>query len=302
MLSSLPLVSVIIPTYNAEDFVIESIESVLNQNYDNLEVIIIDDCSTDNTQQIITDYFNNRNLPQVKLFFNEVNLGITKNCNKCLAACSGKYVVMHAGDDIMLQNKILTQVNYLEAHPECTISYHNIEVFDSQTNKTLYHYNSFFRNKARSGDVKVLIKYGCICGGCSVTVRRESIPPEGYEERYKDASDWPLWINMLMNGGEIHYIDQVLSRYRRHANNITGNDKAYVIKDPLLFLSNLIVDHPEYASEIMQGFAITIRTLRKRYNYKYYRKFLWLSMKMHFSFISLSVLMINIITFNKVKL
>lgn len=300
-----PLVSVIIPTYNAEKFVIDSIESVLNQDYKNLEIIISDDCSTDNTKQVILDFLKGKNLNFIKLFFNTKNLGVTKNGNQCLMACTGKYIAFLAGDDLMLPTKITTQINYLESHPQCVISYHNIEVFESDTNKTLYFYNSFFRNRARSGKVKDLIKYGCFCGGCSMMIRKENIPSDGYDEEFTIGSDWLLWISTLLEGGEIHYINKVLSKYRRHSNNITNRNSPQSknsFYQALCISNKIIVNHPFYTKEALNSYGIHLRSLRHHYNGIYYKKFLLQSLRFNFSYITLILLIASIITVGRVKI
>lgn len=297
---SFPLVSIIVPTYNAENFIIESIESVLRQDYPSLEIIIADDCSTDNTQKIIEDYFKDKQVDKVKIFFHKNNLGITDNSNFCLKECNGKYIAFHAGDDVMLPGKISTQVAYMEEKEECTISYHNVEVFDSDTNKTLYFYNGFFRNKGRSGEAKDLIKYGCFACGCSIMVRREFLPPYGYDTRFKVATDWFLWIETLMKGKEIHYINKVLSRYRRHSNNTTSISlQGYL--DTLNICNNIIIDYPQYTRIALKGYGVNLRGLRNHYNGKHYLTFLYYSFKFCPSLKTLLALTMYIISGGYIK-
>lgn len=300
---SLPRVSVIIPTYNAQDFIIESVESVLSQDYPNLEVIIADDCSTDNTQQILKDYFKDN--PNVKLFLNEANLGVTKNCNLCLQACTGKYVALHAGDDVMLPGKISTQVEYLEKNEKCVISYHNVEAFDSKTNKRLYLHNSFLRFKARNGDAHTLIKHGCFCAGCSLMIRREYMPKTGYDERFKVGSDWFFWVKTLINGGEIHYINKILARYRRHEASITASNSTMILQsylDTLNICNDIIINDPQYAKDALGAYGVNLRGLRKQYNGRYYTRFLYESLKFYFDIKTLIALILNILSFGRLKL
>ena len=90
------LVSVILPTYNGELFIADTLQSVLDQTYKNLEIIIVDDCSTDKTIEIIKSFNDNR----IKLYVNEKNLGIGENTNKALSLANGEFIMMQDHDDI----------------------------------------------------------------------------------------------------------------------------------------------------------------------------------------------------------
>ena len=91
-----PLISVILPTYNGEKYLAETLESVLNQTYKNLEIIITDDCSTDRTVEIVKSYNDER----IKLYVNEKNLGIANNTNKALSLATGEFIMMQDHDDV----------------------------------------------------------------------------------------------------------------------------------------------------------------------------------------------------------
>ncbi len=215
-MNNMPLVSVFMPIYNQKFFVKEAIESILTQDYENIEIVACDDGSTDGTQEILKEY-HDKYPNKFVLQLSKKNQGITKNCNICLAACKGKYIAFFAGDDLMLSGKIRKQVEYMEKHPNCTICYHNLESFDSDTGKTLSHFNN--KNNSHQGDVRLLIKYGMFNGGLSNMVRREQIPINGYDDRVPIASDWLFFMEILINGGEINYINEVLGKYRIHNEN-----------------------------------------------------------------------------------
>lgn len=296
-----PLVSVIIPTYNSGRFAIESIDSVVNQSYPNLEIIISDDCSTDGTQELIKTYLKDKDLSRFKVFFNEKNLGITKNFRQCFNACSGEYIAIHAGDDVMLSEKIRIQVAFMQKNSTCVISYHNMEVFDSETNKILYYYNGIFRNIPRSGNVRKLIKYNCFCGGPSVMIRKSNFLDSDHSDNLSVASDWCMWIEILLKGGNIFYINKVLTRYRRHDNNVTSTFHSQAHYDTLNVINYLMVFHPQYIKESLHALAITIRGIRHTNNSNFYNKILKSSLKISFNFKAAAALILNLITFGKVK-
>ncbi|MDA3875882.1 MAG: glycosyltransferase family 2 protein, partial [Halothiobacillus sp.] len=183
---NLPLVNVAVITYNQKEFLRECIESILMQDYSNLEIVIADDGSTDGTQDMLREY-EQKYPDKFVLKLAEKNRGITANSNAAHFACTGKYIAWMGGDDLMLPQKISKQVAYMEANPDCTICYHDLEVFDSESNKILHYFSK--RNKPHQGDVRTSIKYGAFNGACSVMVRAEKTPVRGFNLLLPVASD-----------------------------------------------------------------------------------------------------------------
>ena len=132
-----PKVSVLIPSYNQEAVIEQTVMSALTQNYDNLEVVVSDDASRDGTPQILTD-IQSRYPERLKIFLHQSNLGVTQNHNRGLLECRGDFIAFQDGDDLFLPGKIKKQVEFMLGHPDCTISSHDVDVFDSKTGKTLY--------------------------------------------------------------------------------------------------------------------------------------------------------------------
>lgn len=215
-----PLVSVAIITYNQREFLHDCIESVLAQTYKNLEIVVADDGSKDGTHEMLLDY-QQRFPNKFVLRLSEQNKGITTNSNEAHFACTGKYIAWMGGDDLMLPEKIEKQVEYMEANPNCTICYHDLDVFDSATGDTLYRFNQ--RHKPREGGVETCIRYGVFNGACASMVRADKAPKDGFNSRLPVASDWMYWIDSLANGGTINFLNSTLGRYRRHGGNVTSS-------------------------------------------------------------------------------
>lgn len=292
-----PLVSVGIITYNQKNYLRECIESVLIQDYPNIEIVIGDDASTDGTQEMLKEY--DKKYPgKFKLILHKTNQGITKNSNSVLKKCEGKYIVWMGGDDLMLPGKIRRQVEYMESHPECTLCYHNLDVFDSDSNKTLFYFNE--KNKYE-GDARLIIKYGTFNGACSTMVRADKVPKNGFNETLPVASDWLFWCECLLNGGNINYIDEVLGRYRRHQKNITAKTN-YINNneiDHLNTINILISKYPQYLHEITYRASTIWRGLRFKIAYK---KALLISLGYRFNIKSFIGLLFYFISFKKVKI
>lgn len=214
----LPKVSVMVPTYNHRQFISECLDSILNQNYPNLEIVVADDASTDGSQEIIKEY--EKKYPAIfKVILAEKNTGVTINCNRAFFACTGKYIAFTSGDDVMESGKLNKQISLMEQHPDCIISHHEIEVFDSRTGKQICYYPGHFSQHLREEGIETIIK--CELSTCSIVARRDACPPTGYDVRIPVCSDWLFFIETAARGGKILYIPEVLLRYRRHDNNVS---------------------------------------------------------------------------------
>ena len=216
---SLPRVSVLCLTYNQQNLVEQTLLSALEQEYDNLQVVISDDASSDSTAKVIralAKKYRGRLVPVL----NESRGGITVNMNRGLAHCDGEYLAFLGGDDIFLPGKIAKQVAFMQAHPEFILSHHDVDVFDSATDKTLYHWSE--RYGKHSGGADSVIRLGTYMCGTTVMARRERIPSGGADPRIPAASDWLMWVEMLAeSGGQFGYLDETLARYRRSSGNVT---------------------------------------------------------------------------------
>lgn len=263
-----PLVSVHIITYNQNHYIDETIRSVIEQDYENLEIVIADDGSTDGTAKTIQEY-SRRYPKKIIPLVGGQNLGITGNSNRGLAACSGKYIAFLGGDDIMFPQKISSQVAFMESHPDVALCYHDLEVFDDESGEVMYLFSA--KITPREGGVKTLIKYGCINGGSSTMLRRSCAPDRGFDESLPVASDWLYWIDsLLVSNGKIKFIDKVLGRYRRHNQNVTNHVHGYLsqnVSDHLATGMKIIYKYPEYSKYVLYRLASIIRGLRHKRDY-----------------------------------
>jgi len=293
-----PLVSVAIITYNQKKFLAECIESVLAQDYPNIEIIVADDCSTDGTQEMLRKY-SERHPGKFILKLANKNQGITLNSNVAHFACSGKYIAWMGGDDLMLPGKISKQVKHMEKNPDCTICYHNLDVFQSETNETLRLKNG--RKTSLNGDVRTAIKFGAFNGACSNMVRRSKTPPNGFNLSLPVASDWLYWVETLANGGNLFFINEVLGRQRRHENNVT-KQQPYITQhelDHLVSCQIIMARYPQYLSECF--FVYSRRLLDLRFKLNYF-KVLKTSLAINFRLKPFVAIVIYLLSFKKVKL
>lgn len=245
-----PKVSILIPSYNQEAIIEQTLLSSLEQDYDNLEVVVTDDASTDSTPEILREYMS-RYPGRLKIILNSENAGVTRNHTRGLLACDGDFVAFLDGDDLFLPGKIKKQVEFMIAHDDCAICCHDVDVFDSKTGKTLYLWSERFG--FRQGGMKTLVRYGNFLPSVSVMARKKFLPAYGYDERVRIGSDWLLWVETLANShGKMYRLDQVLARYRRHSENLT-NTWPWKFEDQLVTLALIVTKWPE------MGFSARLR-------------------------------------------
>ncbi|MCW1967578.1 MAG: glycosyltransferase [Anaerolineae bacterium] len=217
-----PLVSILIPAYNQAQFLTETLSSALEQDYDSLEVIIADDGSRDESAAVIAD-FARRYPERLVPILGETNVGVTKNYNRGLRHCRGKYVALQGGDDVLLPGKIAAQVAWMEADPRRALCGHDVEVFDSASGQTLYRWTE--RIAMRQGQSGYdAVRFGHLMPGTSTMMRACYLPTTGCDERIPIASDWKLWVDLLTNAGEnghFGWIDGVWARYRVWGGQVT---------------------------------------------------------------------------------
>jgi glycosyltransferase involved in cell wall biosynthesis len=222
----LPRVSVVICTYNQEQFVRDTLDSVLAQDYPELEIIVTDDGSTDGTPGILTEY-EQRYPGKLIAVLSAVNTGIPGNINRGLARRTGKYVAWLDGDDLMLPTKIEKQARFLESRPDAIGCYHDADVFDSETGTSLGPMSVLYNGspELKQGLLGDWMRPRYFASPSSIMARSSAIPKNGYDERMKYLSEALFFIEVFRNG-PLLAIDEVLVRYRRHGANVTASKNA----------------------------------------------------------------------------
>lgn len=236
-------VSVIVPVYNLENYVLECIEGLVQQETNfSFEVIAIDDASTDNSFSILKELQQRYSL-RLKILKNEVNLGLAKTMQRLLRLASGSYIAYLDGDDIALPGKLQKQVDYLDNNKNCSIVYHESNVFDSESNKTLWIYSKDYYNRGyvpQKATVEHVIRYGCFMHASTVMVRRHEHMLDTVDEKNIILHDhsWHV-LNLLYGQGSIDFIDETLGRYRIHEDSFGARTlrshkrREQVLKDQL---------------------------------------------------------------------
>lgn len=222
----MPLVSVIIPSYNHEKFVGECIQSVLNQTFQDFEIIITDDASTDRTVEIIEQF----NDPRIKLFKHSINQGVSITANNCILHTSGKYIAWLSTDDAWYPEKLEVQVQYLDKHPEIGAVFGKVDWIDSSgnliTDNSFPYLNVFnVKNRTRAEWLRHFFLTGNCLSLPSSLVRKECFDEVGrFNPFYTKILDLDLWIRLCFKY-DIAILDQKLIRNRwiNDEDNASGN-------------------------------------------------------------------------------
>jgi glycosyltransferase involved in cell wall biosynthesis len=213
-----PAVSVLMATYNGSRYLRGAIDSVLGQTHDALELIVADDCSSDDTVSIVEE-FARAEPDRVRLVRSRVREGPCRARNRALDLARGPLVCWLDQDDVWLETKVEEQFQLMTARPEVGLVYSYFDAFDSDSGATV---ESGDGRRDIEGDVLgELFLFGCFIGSLTTMFRREALERRDVRLRERDFSlgdDYYLWL-MIALDWQVARIPHVLARYRRHTAN-----------------------------------------------------------------------------------
>ena len=225
-----PLVTISVITYNSSSTVIETLESVKAQTYPNIELIISDDCSTDNTVSLCREWEENNKdrFVRIELLTVEKNTGVAGNCNRANNACTGEWVKGIAGDDLLLPNCVQDCMDYVAKHPEVEALFGRVRSFGGKTEEDNRKWDSWFNYELFSLSSEEMLHH--------LLFVANGLPAPAFfskrglgrkynlkcDERVPLLEDWINWINMLRAGIQFHFIDKDLVKYRLNCGLSTG--------------------------------------------------------------------------------
>ena len=220
------IVDVLLPTYNGEKYLKVQIESILNQTYKNIRLIISDDCSKDSTTEILKEYKNKDK--RVNVIIQQNNLGVVKNIEYLLKQVENKYFMLADQDDYWLPEKIEKSLEILKKE-QADLVFGDLEVVDKSLN-TIYPSFGKFMLLDRKIDKyinnnKLNYLYNCVTG-CTILAKKEIINkvlPLPQESKYLIHDHWIGLMASLY--GKVAYIKDKYIKYRQHGNNQVGTDK-----------------------------------------------------------------------------
>lgn len=235
-----PLVTIFMAVYNVENFIKDSIESILNQTYKNFEFLIVNDSSTDTTAEILKLYACKDK--RIRLIHNEYNMGIPYTRNIGLKEAKGKYIAIMDSDDIALPHRIKKQVLFMENNPEINVLGTDYEVFGRKLKRKV-------RNKCITPDeLKIKFLFNCAIHNPTAILRKETLDNYNlnYNLNYFVAQDYDFFAQ-LSKIGKMAILPEVLYKYRVGHSNITKKslNNSKIIKRKQI-LSSIHVDLLEF--------------------------------------------------------
>lgn len=222
------LVSICVITYNSSKTVISTLESIKNQKYENIELIVSDDASKDNTLEIIQNWLkaNSSRFVKTKFITAEKNTGVTGNVNRAVKEACGKYVKIIAGDDELLPEYTTECVEYLEKNPEIEVLFTKVKFIDENKNeitRTDVNYD-FFNLSAQEQFQYIIEKSVPYIPTPSVIYKRQVFTKIGfYDERIPMWEDGPYYFSLAKNNIKLHLFDKMLVEYRVLPNSISNS-------------------------------------------------------------------------------
>lgn len=239
-----PQVSILMPVYNTAPYLCEAMDSILSQTFTDFELIVLDDCSPDNAEEILDTYDD----PRIVRYKGEKNIGLSNVLNIGLEMARGKYIARMDSDDISLPNRLQVQVNYLEHHPEIDLASVGMQLFGAKEDVWIREQN--FEK------VKINALFHSPVLHASSVWRKESFENHGlrFAQEMVPAEDYDMWTRALLKGMRLVNLPDVLYQYRIHGSQSTLQTEKSAEKCRIVQRNYLKTALPSLSSEHIESF------------------------------------------------
>lgn len=274
MKDMLPQVSILMPVYNTAPYLREAMDSMLSQTFTDFELIVLNDCSPDNAEEILDTYDD----PRIVRYRGERNVGLANVLNVGIEMARGKYIARMDSDDISLPNRLKVQVDFLEKHPDIDLVSVAMQLFGAKEEVWVREQNP--------EKVKINALFYSPVLHASSMWRKESFERHGlrFRQDMVPAEDYDLWTRALVRGLKLVNLPDVLYRYRLHPNQATQQkektfEKVRIVrrnylKATLPSISEKSIEAfpkkvwPVFAANLRSGFFDKIILAKRLYKYK----------------------------------
>lgn len=233
----LPLVSVVVVTYNSADFVLETLESIKKQTYQKIEIIISDDKSKDDTIQICNNWID-ENIDRFissKIITTDKNLGIPANCNRGVRESNGEWIKLIAGDDMLLPDALEKYIKFIKLNNNCEIVHAKV-IRMIHKNDTIEYIEAekileTLDEKMQPYEQFRLLKFSSMVKAPSVFIKKELLEILNYfDESIKLCEDWPFWLKLTKAGKKFYFLNEEIVLYRIHDKSVySSGEKKFII-------------------------------------------------------------------------
>lgn len=245
------MISVAMCTFNGEKYIKEQIESIINQSCMPDEIVICDDCSKDNTVNIIKEILDNWS-GNVNLVENEKNLGYRKNFEKAISLCKGDIIFLSDQDDVWNKNKIKIMSKVLNASSNAILAFHDVEVVDENLNlikKSFWKLLRFDYQKFLQNDFRRIFE-GNVVQGSACAFRKELF---NYAKPFPEAAIHDEWLGLVaLAKGNIIPVNKSLAKYRQSGNNAIGAGSVSLLKKITKLITNLHDQNIKLVNELIR--------------------------------------------------
>lgn len=277
----MPLISVVMTSYNHQRYISEAIESVLCQTFDDIELIIVDDASRDGSQDIILQY--QQTDPRIRFVFHKENMGISKTTNDGFASAHGEYIAYMQSDDIWMLDKLEKQLQVLNKN-ESLIVWSDAAIINGSGRKQEKLFTEHYKavNRRKNGDIFLELVQGNYICIQSTIFKAEYTRENRFDPRCRYANDYKFMVD-LSKKYQFHFISNPLVKYRIHGENAILRNRHIWEKDTFFlnkyFLQNYRDDLPKNLQALFY-FRLG-RTLYKRNHKSFADKFLLKAFLVH---------------------
>jgi glycosyltransferase involved in cell wall biosynthesis len=245
------LVSVLMASFNHERYISEAIESVLKQSFSDLELIIVDDCSTDGSKQLILDYQAKDN--RVHAFFHKENMGIAKTVNHALDVAKGRFISFIGSDDLWVPKKLELQLEVLRKNEDMLV-WSEGDIIDAEGNEVGKNFSELNQrsNKPVNGRIYRELIHENYIFGQSLIFKRDFCQDLRFNATLRYLSDYQFMVDM----GYLHdflFVPESLAKYRIHGKNTICRDRNGWLLDRILIRRYFLVQYGKYLSRRQRG-------------------------------------------------
>jgi len=272
-----PLVSIVVITYDSIKYVLETLESVKFQTYQNIELIVSDDCSTDNTVDFCRKWLDDNKFRFIRteLITIEKNTGISSNCNRGCKAAKGEWIKLIAGDDALENYYLEHIIQYIKINPNALCLITNVTIYkelftDSNViyKTNLKNYKMFYNDITPEKQFQCLLRFNTVYTAGMIVSKKVYEDFDYYDEKYPFCEDLPFWLKITKSGIRIFLLDIFGAKYRVHIHSVQK------VKNKIW--SNFTESNKNITIDWIKSYPLFERSLRKliiKIEYFFYKIF-----------------------------
>ena len=224
-----PLVSIIVITYNSSKFVLETLESVKAQTFQNIELVVSDDSSSDETVEICKKWVNKNKerFVSTECLTSSKNTGISSNANRGIKVSKGEWIKLIAGDDTLLPTCIDDNINFVQNNKHIEVCHSKLRMYNDNFSDSNFICETNWLPEVMTSELSTakeqfnLLIFKCNVSAPTVFIKKGLITKfGGFDESIPQCEDWPMWINFTRKGYKIYFLDKATVNYRISSNSV----------------------------------------------------------------------------------